>query len=1035
MDKLKENGMTACAITDHGVMFGVVEFYKALKANGIKPVIGCEVYVAVPGRNDKTARVDDGSHHLVLLAKDYEGYKNLMKLCSMGFTEGFYYKPRIDKEILREHSKGLIGLSACLAGEIPSLMLKGDVEGAEKIALEYKEIFDEGDFYIELQSNGVEVQDRLNHELAEMARRLDIPLVATNDSHYVRKEDARVHDVLLCIQTGTTVNDRHRMRFASEEFYVKSSEEMGKLFDWVPEAIENTVRIAERCDVELDFNTLHVPDFEVPEGKTVSSYLRELCMEGAFERYGLFLSDEVRERLEYELSVIEQMGYCGYFLIVWDFVNFARKEGIYVGPGRGSAPGSVVAYCLGITSLDPFKYDLLFERFLNPARVTMPDIDMDFCYERRGEVIDYVVRKYGVDHVSQIITFGTMAARAAIRDVGRALDLPYADVDRIAKLVPAELNITLDKAIQAVPELKEASERKDEIGTLLEIARAVEGNPRHASTHAAGVVISKDPLVETVPLYKTSDDVITTQFPMEDLESLGVLKMDFLGLRTLTVIGKAVKLIKANRGVDLDMDSIPLDDEGVFEMLRQSDSSGVFQLESGLFQGLLKEVKPTRFEDIIALVALGRPGPMMMTGDFVKGKHGGEVKYIHPALEPILNSTYGVMLYQEQVMRVASELAGFSLAEADLLRRAMGKKKADVIAGMKDKFVSGAIAKGVEEPVAREVFSLIERFAGYGFNAAHSAAYALISYQTAYLRYHYFTEFMAATLSSVMGSSERIAGYIESCKSKGVRVLPPDVNESGEDFTVVGNNIRFGLTAVKGVGASAAKLISDVRKERGRFVSLLDFCEKTGSGNVNRKALESLIKAGAMQSLGSRKALLMVMEDVCDQAQRSQKQAESGQASFFDLFDEPMEFASSEVELPDVEEYDISQILAWEREYLGLYISGHPLISSMEVISRIANVTTDRLSEKRSGDVVIVAGIVTSKKQISTKGGQMMAFVQLEDMKGQVEVVVFPRVFEQCYRDINVDSVIAVKGKVDFKEEAKVIAEFIKPLPKSQVKA
>ena len=665
----------------------------------------------------------------------------------------------------------------------------------------------------------------------------------------------------------------------------------------------------------------------------------------------------------------------------------------------------------------------------------MPDIDIDFCYERRGEVIDYVVRKYGVDHVSQIITFGTMAARAAIRDVGRALDLPYADVDRIAKLVPAELNITLDKAIQAVPELKEASERKDEIGTLLEIARAVEGNPRHASTHAAGVVISKDPLVETVPLYKTSDDVITTQFPMEDLESLGVLKMDFLGLRTLTVIGKAVKLIKANRGVDLDMDSIPLDDEGVFEMLRQSDSSGVFQLESGLFQGLLKEVKPTRFEDIIALVALGRPGPMMMTGDFVKGKHGGEVKYIHPALEPILNSTYGVMLYQEQVMRVASELAGFSLAEADLLRRAMGKKKADVIAGMKDKFVSGAIAKGVEEPVAREVFSLIERFAGYGFNAAHSAAYALISYQTAYLRYHYFTEFMAATLSSVMGSSERIAGYIESCKSKGVRVLPPDVNESGEDFTVVGNNIRFGLTAVKGVGASAAKLISDVRKERGRFVSLLDFCEKTGSGNVNRKALESLIKAGAMQSLGSRKALLMVMEDVCDQAQRSQKQAESGQASFFDLFDEPMEFASSEVELPDVEEYDISQILAWEREYLGLYISGHPLISSMEVISRIANVTTDRLSEKRSGDVVIVAGIVTSKKQISTKGGQMMAFVQLEDMKGQVEVVVFPRVFEQCYRDINVDSVIAVKGKVDFKEEAKVIAEFIKPLPKSQVKA
>jgi len=1026
--------MSACAITDHGVMFGVVEFYKELKANGIKPIIGCEVYVAERNRKDKVAREDDGSYHLVLLAKDYEGYKNLMKLCSIGFTEGFYYKPRIDKDLLMAHSKGLIGLSACLAGEIPSYLLKGDRQRAQKAALEYKRIFDDGDFYIELQSNGVEVQDRINHELVQLSKQLNIPLVATNDAHYVKKEDSRAHDVLLCIQTGTTVNQRNRMRFVSEEFYVKTPQEMEELFNWIPEALDNTKKIADKCNVELDFNTLHVPDFDVPEGKTAQSYLKELCMQGAFERYGLFLEDKVRNRLDYELSVIEQMGYCGYFLIVWDFVNFAKKQGIYVGPGRGSAPGSVVAYCLGITSLDPLKYDLLFERFLNPARVTMPDIDMDFCYERRGEVIDYVVKKYGKDNVAQIITFGTLAARAAIRDVGRALNITYADVDRIAKLVPSELNITLEKAIQTVPELKEASERKDEIGTLLEIARAVEGNPRHASVHAAGVVISKTPLVQTVPLYKTSDDVITTQFPMEQLESLGILKMDFLGLRTLTVIGKTINLIKINREIEIDINSIPLDDDGVFEMLRQSDSSGVFQLESGLFQNLLKEVKPTRFEDIIALVALGRPGPMMMTGDFVKGKHGCKVNYIHPALEPILNSTYGVMLYQEQVMRVASELAGFSLAEADLLRRAMGKKKADVIAGMKDKFISGAIKKGVEEQIAKEVFSLIERFAGYGFNAAHSAAYALISYQTAYLRRHFFTEFMAATLSSVMGSSERIAGYIDACKSKGVKVLPPDVNESGEDFTVVGNNIRFGLAAVKGVGVTAAKFISNVRKENGKFVSLLDFCERTGVTNVNKKALEALIKAGAMQSFGSRKALLMVMNDVCERSQKTQKQVESGQTSFFDLFEEPLEFASSEVMLPDVDEYDISQILMWEREYLGLYISGHPLISSMEVISRIANIDTDQLRDKKSGDVVVLAGIITAKKQISTKTGQMMAFIQLEDMKGQIEVVVFPKIFEQCYQYLNIDSLIAVKGRADIKEDAKVIAEFIKPLPKIQIK-
>lgn len=1023
--------MDSCAITDHGCLYGLVDFYRACNQQGVKPILGCEVYVANRTLHDRTPHIDDNPYHLVLLAENDVGYSNLLKLSSLGYTEGFYYKPRVDKKALAEHSEGLIAFSACLSGEVPSYVAQGRIDEAEAVARQYLEIFGRDSFFLEIQSNGMRVQDLVNRQLVQLGRKLGVSVVATNDVHYLRREDATAHDVLLCIQTGSVVDDPSRMRFPTDQFYLKSAEEMYREFAEIPEACAMTARIAERCNVELDFDTLHLPEFEAPPGQTLDSYLRRLCEEGAIRRFGA-ISREVRERLDYELGIIERMGYSGYFLIVWDFIRYAKSQGIYVGPGRGSAPGSLAAYCLEITDVDPLAYNLLFERFLNPERVTMPDIDVDFCYERRGEVIDYVAGKYGSDKVAQIITFGTMAARAAIRDVGRALKFSYAEVDRIAKLVPAELNMTIDRALEVSPELAAAVGESERNRTLIEIARAVEGLPRHPSVHAAGVVISKDPLTDHVPLYKSADGVLTTQYPMEDLERLGIVKMDFLGLRTLTVIGNTVEIVKHTRNEDVDIESIPLDDPMVYEMLRNAESEGVFQLESSLFQNMLREVKPTKFEDLVAIVALGRPGPMVMTGDFVRGKHCHDtVKYPHPALEKILEPTYGVMLYQEQVMQAASELAGFSLGEADMLRRAMGKKKPEVIAGLRDRFMEGALGRGVSERAAQEVFSLIERFAGYGFNKSHSAAYALISYRTAYLRCHYFPEFMASTLTSVMGSSERVAMYIDVCRAAGVDVLPPDVNESFKGFTVSGNTIRFGLGAIKNVGEGAAESIISARKSGGPFVSFVDFCNRVDMTAVNRKALESLIRCGAFSKFGKRRALLAIMDQVCDQSAVRQRHQELGQASFFDLFKEPSGFGTADIPLPDVPDFSESQILAMEKELLGLYISGHPLASVAEAIRKVATMSVRDLSNAEDGAYATLAGVIIGRKQIITRTGQPMAFVQIEDLTGQVEVVVFPRTYQECADILARDAIVVVKGRVDVKEEGiKILADSITELPK-----
>lgn len=1034
--------MTSCAITDHGCLFGAVEFYRSLACEGLKPIIGCEIYVAQRSMDQREGKLDDDPYHLVLLAADQTGYENLMKISSAGYTRGFYYKPRVDKEFLAQHSEGLIALSACLSGEVPRCLgvsaadRERAVARAREAAGTYRDIFGRDRFYLEVQSNGMRVQDEVNRLLVDLARSVGVPLVATNDVHYLRREDARAHDVLLCIQTGCSMDDPGRMRFPTDQFYLKSAEEMYSAFSEIPEACANTVRIAEMCDVKLDFDQKHVPDYDPPPGETCESYLARLCWEGAARRYPQMdahpeLAEEVKRRLEYELDVIARMGYAGYFLIVWDFVSFAKRRGIHVGPGRGSAPGSLVSYCLGITDIDPLKYGLLFERFLNPERVTMPDIDIDFCYERRGEVIDYVTSKYGADRVAQIITFGTLGARAAIRDVGRVLKMPYAQVDRVAKLVPNELNMTLERALEMSPELSSQVAADAQVREVYNLARAIEGMPRHPSVHAAGVVISADTITSYVPLYKSSDGVVTTQYAMDDLERLGILKMDFLGLRTLTVIGHCVEMIEKTRGIKLDMDQIPLDDPEVYAMLCRGESEGVFQLESSLFQNMLREVKPTKFEDIIAIVALGRPGPMIMTGDFVKGKNNREsVHYLHPALEKILSPTYGVMLYQEQVMQVASELAGFSLGEADMLRRAMGKKKPEVIKGLEDRFMAGARARGVDPRVAQEVFALIERFAGYGFNKSHSAAYGLISYRTAYLRRHFFPEFMAATLTSWMGSSDRVGMYIDVCRANGVKVLPPDINQSQKGFTVVGNAIRFGLLGVKNVGVGAVDAIIAEREKGGPFVSFDDFCYRVDMNAVNRKAVECLIQVGAFSAFGNRRQLMAIMDQVCEASAARQRTAQSGQASFFDLFSSPSEFGGTVTSLPDVPEFREDHVLQMEKELLGVYLSGHPLANLAQVLRRVATVQIRDLAQHRDGEVVTVAGVVTSRKQISARTGRPMAFVQLEDLSGQTEIVVFPQAFEQFGRYMVEDAKVAVRGKLSIKEdEAKVLADSVWTLP------
>lgn len=1032
--RAKELGMDAMAITDHGVMYGVIDFYKTMKAAGIKPIIGCEVYVARRTIKDRQPGIDDEQYHLVLLAENQTGYRNLVKLVSKGFIEGYYYKPRVDKELLREHSEGLIALSACVAGEIPQYILKGEYEKARRAALEFNDIFGEGNFYLEIQDHGLKEQKLVNPELVNLSRETGIPLVATNDVHYILKSDADFHDAMLCIQTGKTVKDEDRLKFDTSEFYLKSEEEMRRLFPHLAEACDNTVRIAERCNVELEFGKVHLPRFEVPAGFTEDSYLEKLCYEGLRKRYSE-ITPEIKNRLDYELEVIKKMGYSSYFLIVWDFVNFARKNGIMVGPGRGSAAGSLVAYCLYITNIDPLKYNLLFERFLNPERVTMPDIDVDFCYERRQEVIDYVVSKYGADRVAQIGTFGTMAARAAIRDVGRVFGYPYGEVDAVAKMVPMELGMTIEKALTINPELKKLYTENEKIRKLLDTAKALEGFPRHASTHAAGVVISSQPLVELVPLHRVGDSTVSTQFTMTALEELGLLKMDFLGLRTLTVIQDALRLIKRSRGLDLDLEKIPLDDKKVYDLISRGETTGVFQLESSGMRNLLKELKPERFEDIIAVIGLYRPGPLGSgaADEFIRNKNNPEnIKYLHPKLEPILRETYGIILYQEQVMKIAQELAGFSLAQADILRKAMGKKQQEVMEAQRNSFIQGCIKNGIDEKTAEKIFEEISYFAGYGFNKSHAAAYALVAYQTAYLKAHFPVEFMAALLTSVRHNTDKVAQYIAECRHMGIEVLPPDINESLEVFAAVDGKIRFGLTAVKNVGENVARAIIKCREEKGRFVSFSDFCEKMEQAQLNKKAVESLIKSGAFDSQGAKRSQLMrIYEDVLSRAHKNQKQAAQGQLSLFEMIDGG---EAMDDDLPDIPEYPQSEILSMEKEVLGLYLSGHPLKEYEDILNRK---TTLKSSDLKGDEIdiednsqVTVGGIITDIKMKSTKGEKLMAFITLEDLTGSMEIIAFPTVYEKFSDRLKQDSKVLIRGRVDLKEEEmpKIIAEEIEPL-------
>ncbi|MGI5857728.1 MAG: DNA polymerase III subunit alpha [Tepidanaerobacteraceae bacterium] len=1036
--RLLEQEMKSVAITDHGVMYGVIDFYKTMNSYGIKPIIGCEVYMAERTMYDREPGIDEEQYHLVLLAKDNQGYKNLMKLVSLGFTEGFYYKPRIDMSVLQKYSQGLIGLSACLAGKIPTLLLKGNYEEAKKTSLDLKEIFGRDNFFLEVQDHGILDQRRIINDLIRLSKETGIPLVATNDVHYIKEDDASVQDALLCIQTGKTLDDENRMKFQTSEFYLKSLDEMEELFSYIPDAIENTVRIADRCNVKLDFDTLHLPSFKVPEGFTQDEYLEKLCYKGVKERYS-DITPEIKQRLDYELSIIKKMGYSSYFLIVWDFINYARQNDIMVGPGRGSAAGSLVAYCLYITNIDPLKYNLLFERFLNPERVSMPDIDIDFCYERRQEVIDYVVEKYGQDRVAQIVTFGTMAARAAIRDVGRVMGYPYGEVDMIAKMIPAELGMTIENALSLNPELNKMYNENDRVKKLIDIAKGLEGFPRHASTHAAGVVISKDPVVEHVPLHKMGDSNIATQYTMTALEELGLLKMDFLGLRTLTVIRDAINIIKRTENNKINLDKLPLDDKKVYEMLSHGNTAGVFQLESTGMRNLLTELKPESFQDVAAIIGLYRPGPLGSgaADDFIKSKNGQKpINYLHPALKPILSETYGIILYQEQAMKIAQELAGFSLAQADILRKAMGKKKQDVMAAQRASFIKGCIKNGIDGTTADKIFDEISYFAGYGFNKAHTAAYAVIAYQTAYLKAHFPVQFMAALLTSVIDNTDKVAYYINECRHMGIKVLPPDINESYEAFTVVADKIRFGLTAVKNVGQNVAKVIIKARKEKGKFTSLTDFVEKV-SGELNKKALESLIKSGALTSLGAKRSqLLSVYENTLTRTQKMQRQNMKNQISIFEIYDDV--FVSEEA-LPDLPEYPSAELLAMEKEMLGIYLSGHPLLEFKEELSR--NVTfhigdTGDDSGIQDNMQVVIGGIITGISIKTTKNDKMMAFIDIEDLTGTMEAIVFPTVFEKYKSLLLPDSKVYVKGRVNYKEDEspKLIVEELSPLEKDSMR-
>ena len=1043
--RVKELGMDCAAITDHGVMFGCIDFYRAAKAAGIKPILGCEVYVAPGSRFDKEiGREEDRYYHLVLLAENQEGYQNLMKIVSAGFVDGFYYKPRVDLEILEKYHEGIIALSACLAGEVARSITKGFYEESKKAALRYEEIFGKGNFFLELQDHGIPEQHRVNQQLVRMSRETGIELVATNDIHYTYSTDAEAHDILLCVQTGKRLQDEDRMRYEGGQYYVKSVEEMVALFPYAPQALENTHKIAERCNVEIEFGVTKLPKFDVPEGYTAWEYLNKLCFDGLAERYSGDMG-ELEERLNYELNVIKNMGYVDYFLIVWDFIRYARDHDIIVGPGRGSAAGSLVSYTLGITKLDPIKYNLLFERFLNPERVSMPDIDVDFCFERRQEVIDYVVEKYGKDRVVQIVTFGTMAARGVIRDVGRVMDLPYAQCDLIAKMIPTELNITIDKAMKMNPELRNLYESDDTVKKLIDMSKRLEGLPRHTSMHAAGVVISQKPVVEYVPLSRASDGSLVTQFTMTTLEELGLLKMDFLGLRTLTVIQNAAKLVERDKGIALDMDKIDYDDKKVYAMLGAGKTEGVFQLESGGMTSFMKELKPGNLEDVIAGISLYRPGPMDFIPQYIRGKNNPDsITYDCPELEPILDATYGCIVYQEQVMQIVRNLGGYTLGRSDMVRRAMSKKKAAVmekerknfVYGNEEEGVPGCINRGISEKVANKIFDDMTDFAKYAFNKSHAAAYAVVAYQTAFLKYYYPVEFMAALMTSVIDNPSKVSEYILSSRRMGIAILPPDINKGESSFSVDGGSIRYGLSAIKSIGKPVIEGLVEERNLRGGFKTLRDFIERMSGRDINKRTIENFIKAGAFDRIpGNRRQKMMVYIQILDAVNQEKKTAMTGQMSLFDLVSEE-EKEAYEIRMPDVEEYPKEAKLAFEKEVLGVYISGHPLEEyEQRWRNNITAVTTDFLPDDETGmprvidnSKVTVGGMITGKTIKYTKTNKVMAFLTVEDLVGTVEIVVFPRDYEKNAQLMEVDDKVFIQGRVSAEDEkaSKLICENIR---------
>ncbi len=1004
-------GMDAIAITDHGVMYGAISFYQKCKQEGIKPIIGCEVYVC-NDRFSRSGRKGDTACHLVLLAKNQTGYINLCKLVSLGFLEGFYYKPRIDHELLKKYSEGLICLSACIAGELPELILAGDMDGARKMAAEYKSIFGD-DYYLELQNHGLSEELRVNPVLVELSQELDIELVATNDLHYVNQTDAEMHDILLCIQTGKIRSDENRMRFPNDQFYLKTEAEMIALFPKWPEALANTTKVAEKCNVDFEFDKLFMPDYEVPEGYNLTSYLRHLCEQGLRQKYAE-ITPQIKERLDYELDVINKMDFPGYFLIVWDMINYARQQGISVGPGRGSAAGSIVAYCLGITDIEPLQYDLLFERFLNPERVSPPDIDTDISDVRRGEVVDYLVHKYGEDHVSQIVTFNFLLVKGAVRAVGRVLDWPYADVDRIVKLMPDDLRIkTIKDAIDASPEFKELYQNDAQARELLEIADRIQGMPSHCGKHAAGVAIAQNELISYMPVQKDSKDgSITTQYAKEQVEACGLVKIDLLGLRTLSLIDDTLENIKNSHNIDIDISKIALDDQATYDMLSTGDAVAVFQLESEGMRKIMRNLKPERFEDIIALVALYRPGPLGsgMVDDYIAGKHGTKkVKFMHPLLEDILKETYGVILYQEQVMQITQALGGFSLGKADMLRRAMGKKKPSIIEAAKDEFVAGCVEHGVDKRIAIEIFQLLQYFGGYGFNKSHSAAYAMVSYQTAWLKCHYRPEFMAAMMTSVMNDTDKLAKYIEHSREMGIDILPPNINDSNEKFNVVDGKICYALAAVKNVGREAVRQIVAERDANGNYASLADLCERV---SLNRKMLENLIRCGALDSMGyNRASMLAAMDTVLDMSKRMAANKDTDQVSLFDFgFD--AEINKPEITIAHIKEFSKKELLDMEKETLGFYVSGHPFDAYEPYVSRKISCSIDKLGGLSDKSEIITAGLISMVNHRYTKTGVQMANFHLENSRATIRCTVFPRAYEQCKKMLIDSNSVLAKGRL-----------------------